>query len=251
MAIPIDGGGKTALRRVVDRLRIWRDTLYGWYDTSRTWVFPMSLVHNFIYYVFDGVWWVHHYADQFAQDYGPFTDFVNTLLETRNLDLAIQALWYDWKYLKGDPTSFVYNLLQGVADHFSDWIHDSGRWVLDRIYDVNPFAYKVLTDPGGALDHILSGIFSQWGQFKADPWLAVKMYLYEHDYPLYTFVRDPDNWVKLKVGQWLNLRPGFTVDFGGAMRQWIFDQIGALWDDNKDAIYKMGEKWLRYFWEGV
>jgi len=125
------------------------------------------------------------------------------------------------------------------------------RWILERLQDHYPEIHKLLTDTIETLKGLIDQAFPGGTALLSNPWQFMLDRLYEHNLPVYYFVSDPENWVKLRIGRAMGLRPGFTIDFRGALTQWLFEKLDDIWNDYRDDLYRLGEKWLRYFWEGA
>jgi len=251
MPIPIDGGGQNKIEIIAGyfyQLGYWFRNLY---DTIKGWIWPFSLM----------AWpfsWIYGYLNliadntlEFAHGYWNIVKFTRSLLDLWGLDELISNLWSEWGYFRSNPGAYIRTK---VGEAITGWvvlITFPGRWVLERLQDAYPEIHTLLTDTSEVINRIIEGLFSGWASFRQDPWQFILLQFYERNLPVYYFISDPENWVKLRIGRALDLRPGFTLDFRGALTAWLLDKLDDLWTDYRADLYQLGEKWLRYFWEGV
>ena len=250
MPIPIDGGGVTALEKVRDELALWREKTYTWWADSLWWVFPLSLIHSFIYTIYHGVYMCWYWTSELCRDYGPFVDFVNTLLETRNLSTAMKDLFFDWGEFTDDPVLFIRNRVSDILRIGMPYKYLPERWLPYLFCRWVGIDYYWTDDGGSIFDRLLRKWFAGWTDFLDHPWASILDYLYEHDYATWNLVHDPVNWLKLQFGDWLELRAGFTIDFWGATVEKAFEWIGGHETEIAAYVYKPGERILKHLWEG-
>jgi hypothetical protein len=141
------------------------------------------------------------------------------------LDMVFPA----WRKLRDNPLDFIIETIGNVYAHFIPFLRTPSEWLREQMLLAFPDFELFFRDPKLFLQDVVASLIEELGDI----------------------IRDPIGWLKFMLCQMLNVDMSFWDDpFGNIIlyiMRWIEEHIKQF----ADWVRGVGEKILRYLYEGV
>jgi hypothetical protein len=177
--------------------------------------------------------------------------FVHDILDKWLIDDIIQEIWADFWRLTRDPSGWVSAQLTKFMPRWTQFITQTKQWVIDWIEDYAYWIRDFLDNPVWWFREVINAHMHNLYTFWQDPWKYIEDLLYYNAYDLWRIMNDFDGVLKDRLADWF----GFGLDFWDRPFDWFTHAVLRVLETGshewRDRVYKLGQRLLRYFWEGV
>jgi len=224
---------------------------FQWSDATRDHWVGKTLIFPFTEYMGDrfeeaalSVWLA---SDRLASIHA----FVQDLLDGWLLGDLLRNLVSNWDTFRDDP---VYWAFQRIVDYWPDfyWFAQDPAymvsfWLGDTWGELQAIAR------GGSL-WVLDQLDAQWPDFywfRQSPTWVMRCWFVDAWPQLDGLFTEPEYWLKDRLSDMWGVPLGFWDDPLGNIRAGLAVDLETLLHDQRDQLYRTGERLLRYFIEGV
>lgn len=187
----------------------------------------------------------------FADFYYDVIGAIKALLRGESFRDILDLLFPPWYDLAHNPLAYLLDLLGLDYPHTYNLFRAPGMWIRSYFDDAFPMAWVLFNNPQEWLDQVLFN-FSPllWGLYTD----GIE-YVVEVIYQLYPDTRwvfdDPIEWLRLQLHRMTDIPWEWLTDPTGNLLELVLNQLENTFKTSKITLLRVGEKVLRYLWEGV
>lgn len=251
MARIVDSGGGTWLTHIADKIKNVSLQFKGISDSIR----DIPLLGKYLYLPF---WWVYFYLDLVQDGVRKFQSYyldvvagVQDALGYVGLDDALAVLFGEWKSFRAAPTIWFKNKIRDTIAGAETLFTNAGKWVLERIRDFSPTVYAWLMDFPLTFDGWVRTAYPWVYKLFHDPKAFFRELAYEIAYDLGRLLFDTKVFLQQSLSDWLDLPPGFWANPRQGLWDYLLREFEERFQPIAPRVYRLGERILRYFVEGV
>ena len=176
---------------------------------------------------------------------------VNQAVSYWDLDSVISGLFGQWYALRSNPVGWVRDRLSDTLADAWFFFYQPGTWVLERIRSYSPQMYAWLVDFPGTFRSWLASSYTWAYLIFYDPTALLLGLAYQLSYDAYRLLADPSSFIQEKLASVMLWPTGFWADPAGFIWEWLAAHVEAHIQVWTQRFYRLSERILRYWWEGV
>jgi len=177
--------------------------------------------------------------------------FIHDILDRWLIDDIIREIWSEFWRITHDPIGWVKWKVSEWFPRWSQFITQTKSWVIDYLEDGVWWIKDFLYNPIWWFREVVNVHMHDLYRFWQDPWTFISDLLYYNAYDLWKLIYSFDVVVKDKITAWL----GFGPDFWDRPYDWLTHAVMRVLETGprewRDRLYRLSERVLRWFWEGV
>jgi len=177
--------------------------------------------------------------------------WLNNLRYNRLVASLITEVWTDFSAIASNPGYYIKTKMLEFVPYLEDWIWNPLGLLLSLIKTIDPDLSAIISGGWHWIRDKMYIYMPALVSFADNPFGYIRDTLNAYIPGMSTFLSDPVVWLKLKFTDELGVSYSFWYDPWRYVWEYVLTYVEGYVITYQTRLYRLGERILRLFWEGI